>query len=206
MTGRRTLLITGGYIAIMFFTLVVFYLLPIGNLYKYEMNQNEIINSQKEAAGLHSALYAGKLDSIYDKYKIGTVQYPFHDNKLEILFEGEPENVNIFIEKKLSNDHTIDIVQYQTKTIFDRVDYSEKVGSLKTALEGNKLRAFIPQQKDINIVKFQKEFTIVQFTDGKWFGERIGLNRGQHFIYLRIPPNVQLIYDEYKANVVYVNR
>ena len=208
MTGRRIIWIIGGYIGIMFLALVLFYLLPIGNDSKDKMSEEEISQYFNEDFGLYDALKAGKLDSRYDKYRKEMKSYPFYEDQLKIISNGRNFGTNIYVEVKETNNHTVDVIQYQQKMIINSidVDVSEKFDSLKVVLEGKQLGLLSPEQKKITFAIFDKDFTVTQFTGEKLFDKGFDVIGGNDFIYLRIPPNVQLIYDKDNVNLQFVNK
>lgn len=206
MTGRRIIWIIGGYMGIMFFALVLFYLLPIGNESKDKLSEDEINQYLNEGFGLYDALKAGKWDLRYDKYRTEMNSFPFHEDQLKIISNGRIFNTDIFVEVKETNNHTVDVIQYQQKMIINSMDASDKLDSLKVVLEGKQLGVLSPEQKKITFAIFDKDFTVTQFTGEKLFDKGFDVIGGNDFIYLRIPPNVQLIYDKDNVNLQFVNK
>lgn len=209
LDGKRIKGVFGGYTAILFIALIVFYMLPSENfIYKEKDSQKNIDNENQVVQDFYDALQKGKVDKVKGVYKNGQWNFNLSENKLTIATSGgEPFALSIYVQRKDTNDNKIEAVHYSTATLLEGVNISDKIIAPEVELKGNQLNVMMPKQQDIQFVKFIEEFTVRQFSKGKKV-EDIDYNTtrmilGTRVLYLRIPKDVQLTFDSNKVNVQY---
>ena len=210
LNGKRIKGIFIGYLAILFIAFVVFYMLPSGDSTYKEMSQKDINKAADHVDPLLNALSKDKLNQMENVYIKGNWNFTYNKNKLEIASsDSQNSGVWIFVKRKDTNDKKVEAVYYTTKTIIDRIDLTGKINSPKLALEGNRLNIIKPEPYEIKLIKYQKEFTVTQFSKGMGIESEESQENpsnvmGSSVFYIQIPKDVQLTFDSNKVNVQYV--
>lgn len=182
-------------------------MLPSGDSTFREMRQKDINKAADHVDPLLNALSKDKLNQMEGVYIKGKWNFTYNKNKLEIASsDSQNSGVWIFVERKDTNDNKVEAVYYTTKTIIDRIDLTDKINSPKLALEGDRLNIIKAEPYEIKLIKYQKEFTVTQFSLEKDMEsqEKPSNVMGSRIIYLKIPKDIQLIFDSNKVNIQYV--
>ncbi len=160
------------YCFLLIVSVPISYFLPVRNSANFSVSEEEINKAKRAADYLSTAAFEGKR---IDKDKIDGVtilkqwEFPFEGKHLEINREEEEYYypILILIERKDENDNSIQITQYQSKTIIQHVDLTKQEESSLIDIKEESLTIRNPKQKEIRLAKFSKEFTINQFTTEK---------------------------------------
>ena len=123
-------------------------------------------------------------------------EFEFTENELEIAGIYDDYDLRIIVERKDTEDGTVEVINYETKTILNRIDVTEKIKKPEVDLVGNKLLFSNLGLNKIEMIKFNEEFILAQLG-----AEKIGQDRrdfrdtviGWQVIYIRIPKDVEVI-------------
>ena len=209
MTGKKIYWLTGAYILILLGALVLFFLAPNGKSTFQEMSQEEINKADQVFNEIFNTETPDKekLDNLEGVYKKGELIFQYSENELEIAPIKKGMGIyNIFVERKETNDNTIQVLFYTTQTIINKYDVTEAMNPPRIYFTGKRLNIIAPEKTEIHVAMFNKEFTMVQFSDEKWFYYPHQRDiMGNDLIYIQIPKNVQILNDEQMGiNINYV--
>lgn len=196
MTKRRVLsrkTVRGlmiGYGVILVVATVVYYLLPNTQVSSPSPFSNQTPTDMFSMSSLT------QLEHSNEVIKNGQKVYKYIGSTLK-LTDNEQEAIPVLIERKATNDHTIDVYHFTQRTIVNQVDITQQLPSPKINLHGVVLQVSQPKKVNLKFATFDPEFTITQFFGGSIF-HRNGINyqMGQKLLYLRIPKNLQIIKDK----------
>jgi uncharacterized protein (UPF0333 family) len=181
----------------------IFYLLPTEkSSNEIVSNHEELIQAQRASEQLTHAASGGKQ---IDHENIEGVQVkkswdiPYEGNKLEIIGEGEQYYTGFtLVKRKDSNDQKVEVTQYSTRTIMQKIDFTNEMKPYTLNIAGDTLSISDPNQVDIKVGKFNHEFTITQFAENRNskdpfdpFEDEYDVF-GENVIYIQVPKDVEV--------------
>lgn len=178
----------------------------------YTFILEERANGEEEAQGedvefATTDLGSDRLIRIENAEEKHRAKWDYDQQKLHIDGDlGVYDTIPIIIDKKEVNDGEIEVVYYMGRSTIESYDISDQFKPMDFNLEDDELTITRTNVTHIEASAFSKEFTMNQFTEE--IGGETGpfMNRGtfigKRVIYLRIPKDLQLTYDD--LNVLYV--
>lgn len=142
-----------------------------------------------EMTMVEEAMMNGQLD---DVEPVASWEFPYHANDLHI--QADDDEQWITVERKSENDGVIE-AKYITQTMMDGIDITERIPSIEVELEKDTLTLMGNGEVTLNFAQFQKEFVISQFT-GKKSGDMDFSSSDTRILYLKIPKDLNLVYEE----------
>ncbi|MGM0876246.1 MAG: hypothetical protein ACQEWV_16115 [Bacillota bacterium] len=188
------------YGVLLLVALVLFYVLPNERSLNYIVdNKPELAKAEKASQQLTMATSEGKQ---IDKENIDGVKvkkrwdFTYEGKKLEITgYDEQYASGFTLVERKDVNDNKIEVTQYHTRTIIQNIELTNEVGPFIIELAEDTLTIGDPNDIEFHVGKFDKEFTITQFTE-EWSIEDPFSNEediwGENVLYIRVPKDVEV--------------
>lgn len=111
--------------------------------------------------------------------------------------------ITVFVDQSLPTDESMEVILYETPTVFSGYDISEDYGSFTAELDNNRINIY-SEQIDLHYSLFIPPFSLRLFEkDGlTMFGEDV--RRGERLVYLKVPEDLKIrAADENYINILY---
>ncbi len=167
------------YAAVLLLSVVVLYMLPHEG---FAVSNND----PAATADIFQAARTGTLELTPGVTAKGHWSFAYNAGRLEIAAEPDPV---IWTRRKDTDDGKIDVIYYVAKSSFDGVDYTDQIKSPTVKLVGNKLIITNPAPYQIDLARFAKDLTGVQF-----FGDRVNrpMMGPREVLFFQIPKSVNI--------------
>jgi hypothetical protein len=188
MKNKHIRLIVIIYCAVLIAGTVIYYILPKDNFTKVNTNDGNSNSSYFDPAP-KAVVQELKNKDLIGKYKVGS--YNFDKETLEISSNIMQEQV--IIERKSTNDRTIEVYRIAGSEKFWREELSKKVSSPKIELVDYKLNIIGAEQK-LDYIQFEKDPIVTQFKQNE-INNDDGFGRLfiTDIIYVKVPKDQKVI-------------
>jgi heme/copper-type cytochrome/quinol oxidase subunit 2 len=178
----------------------LFYVIPIErSSNKIVDNKDELVKVEKARRLLTMAASEGKQIS---KENIDGVEiknqwdFTYGEKQLDVtISEEQLGTLFTLVERKNVNDDRVEVIQYHTRTIIEHLDITDDIRPLTLELVEGELTIRDTNAVDIHFGKFDKEFTISQFTEQKGIEDSfIGEDHiwAENVLYIRVPKDIDV--------------
>ena len=185
--------LTAGYILLLLVSPVLLKMLPVENMADKKMktvSEKDLVN-QGDIFLFERAL-EGRPEQAEGAFVLEQWEFPFNDSLINVEFP-ENEVETIIAERKDSADGKIEAVSYATKTIVERIDFSDRMMPHRVTLRGNVLKVDAPKHLKLELGMFSREFAVSQILGESAMSEHAsGTTPGSLLLYLRIPADVEV--------------
>lgn len=192
--GKRIKKILLGYIALLFVSFGLYYLIPKANSHGQHIDLDHI-------PVLYDYVYGDKELSDLDEYINNKWEFEYPDEQLHIDVQGSIySDVLIRIERKAENDGMIEVYDYRTPTIVDEsIDVTKELSERKVNLANKTLSIHLPDYTEIQLTMYKTEFPIAQFSKKDWRMKTGGgsVMISQQLLNIRIPKDLQVSGEDY---------
>lgn len=178
-----------GYFAVLVILSLLFYFIP------YELTplaeEDRLRELEDIDAQIYHAANNGTLDKVDALYVKDRWSEPLSGNSIKIILPEEgPASALIYAERKSEKDGKIDITHYETRSVFQDIDFE----SHQLQVKDNSVEVINPKPIHIKVAGLNKEFTITQFTGEDGYYSNIPFTGivGTEVFYLRIPKDVEV--------------
>ncbi|WP_407271985.1 hypothetical protein [Radiobacillus sp. PE A8.2] len=184
-----------GYGIVLLCATVLYYFMPKDSFKPAASTDTAELENRDD---LITNMYNQALQGNVDQLEGITVKedWQFEVDGSQLTINQSDYNAFIFVEKKENADNKIDVTEYGTKAYFDNIDVTDLLQASNITYRNNELMINSPYRASINIVKFNKEFTITQFTGEKGMGHDVNNIRENTIIYVQVPADVEVSGDE----------
>ncbi|MBU8879951.1 hypothetical protein BGM26_13280 [Bacillus sp. FJAT-29790] len=186
------------YVGVLLISMVAAPFMTEGVLISREKVQEKDIDTVSN--DLYNSLSEGKLDEIDRKYLLSENSFDYQNPTLKV-FSHYDYGLQVFVERKTSDDGKIEAYYYTGNLIINGMDFSDKLEPSRFQMNGNTFTIWPPEETHIKISMIKKEFTITQFNGEPGIGNMV--SHAPSIAYLRIPKNLELI-DESDISLQYV--
>jgi hypothetical protein len=193
VSGRRTKWILGGYAIILLLAMFVYYVMPTDSYTYVDLSR---VEAHMERENRFKEVTEGNIDQVLQDYKHKQWEFTYGNPQLKLDFPNGFDGMTIFIERKHASDDKMKVIILKPRTIADGIDLSDKIPFPKVEQDGMLLRILEPEQIEIKLAKFSKEFTITQFTSEDERYDDMGFFGFERIVYLQIPKNVEISNEE----------
>ena len=193
MSGKWVRWIFAGYISLLLICVIFISVIPEKNMNDFK--KAPIGSIEKEGVALVDAAATGKIDSINSDFIEKKWNLNFLEQKLNVRIENDEFiDTQIFVERKKTNDHKIEIVYYKTRSSVNDMDVTKLTNPLFLKLAGNTLTINNPKKAKLKFSMFNNVFAVNQFTgETSLFEHHSSFFEGQSILYMRIPKDLELI-------------
>ena len=149
--------------------------------------EREKVN-EEGLSSLYTNLSQGKRDKAED-FLIKEMKFDNYQNQTLTITASPDYGAQVFVEKKLENDSTVELSIYGNELTIDGYDFSNVIKLPEIELAGNVL-SMVPIRQNIDLSITTSSYPIRQFT-----GESIQshyFSNGETLIYLRVPSELEL--------------
>ncbi|OAS83984.1 MULTISPECIES: hypothetical protein [Metabacillus] len=178
----------------------LFYVLP------NERPSNKIVDNQDELVKVENArrllTMAASEGKQISKENIEGVEiknhwdFTYEEKQLDVtILDDQLGTLFTLVERKNVNDKRVEVMQYHTRTIIENLDITDDIPPLTLELVEGELTIRNTHSVDIHFGKFDKEFTITQFTEEKGIEDSfIDEDHiwGENVLYIRVPKDVNV--------------
>jgi hypothetical protein len=180
----------------------LFYVLPN----ERSSTSNKIVDNQEELAKVEKArqllTMAASEGRQISKENIEGVEiknqwdFTYEGNKLDVTISDEQlGTLFTLVERKNINDDRVEVIQYHTRTIIENLELTDDIRPLTLELVERELTIRDTNTVDIHFGKFDKEFTISQFTEEKGIDDSfIDEDHiwAENVLYIRVPKDIDV--------------
>ncbi len=190
-----------GYIAILLVSFIFVHMLPKDDFLGGEIvwqNGLSVNDQEREFQEFYDAAREGRLDQLESAYMQGQWNFEYNGEQLEIVaVDKEEPNAWVIVKNKNIDDGLIEVTGYTGRSIINGIDYTDKIKPPEVVLEGNQLKIANPEITEIELARFDREFTIKQFLPGgrsnnAYRSSGVYIHGGSPVLYIQIPKNVQV--------------
>ncbi|MBO1512916.1 hypothetical protein [Metabacillus bambusae] len=180
----------------------LFYVLPIersSTSNKIVDNQDELVKVEKARRLLTMAASEGKqitkenIDGVEIKNQW---DFTYGEKQLDVTISDEQlGTLFTLVERKNVNDDRVEVIQYHTRTIIENLDITDDIRPLTLELAEGELTIRDTNAVEIHFGKFDKEFTISQFTEEKGLEDSfIDEDHiwAENVLYIRVPKDMDV--------------
>ncbi|KUP04328.1 hypothetical protein Q73_15725 [Bacillus coahuilensis m2-6] len=159
----------------------------------YEVVTNEeVMEAKRVEEKILNEIYAGKEPSFSSPYVERKVEEYSIDSSQVQLKVYQPDYVPwVFIQRKATDDETIEVVQYKTSMIQNRVNFSSEVPFYKISFKEDNLTILNVGDTHFETSYVEGDFTVSQFMEGgsmrNAYENRAHLKR---IVIIKIPPSL----------------
>jgi hypothetical protein len=186
------------YLFLLLSSTVVYYLLPDIESNNSVVSKNEALNIDQEDKRIqefYTAAESGNLDQFEDAIVKDQWSFDYSGSQLEIV-----DNLNAMlqvVERKETDDEKIEVTFYTTKNILGGIDVTNNINPISVTYKQNRLNILPPEQYEINIASFKKDFVVSQFNGENTPFHSTSYSGGHQVIYIKIPNKVEVINSPY---------
>ncbi|WHY86908.1 hypothetical protein QNH39_03265 [Neobacillus novalis] len=201
--SHRVLWIFSGYVAILLICVVLAAIQPAKIVEGREKVDSGELES--ESLNLYEAVKEGKINQVDKKLIRKQWQFTVTGKKLSIAFDNdEYQNISIIVERKQTNDGTLEAVFYKTSSSVNGMEISELANPPGLTLTGDSLTIKNPKASKLAFTEFSSPFSVSQFTgEASLFDHDTDITHGQSILYLRIPKDLELL-DQSNQDIQFV--
>ncbi|MFA9556896.1 hypothetical protein ACERII_06315 [Evansella sp. AB-rgal1] len=185
------------YISILILSTGLFYILQTQLSTVSSEDNTEIISELNNYVNeFYNIQDPKELDESDKVVKLGEWSFPYSDEELEI-FTSSYHLVRV--QQKETSDETIDVSFYTTRAFQSGIEYTELLQPPTVRQANNSLLITDPDRVEISFAKFDREFTINQFTGGSMMDdnhETSTTHFGDTILFVKVPSNVNVSYSE----------
>jgi len=195
-------IILGGYIGILFLSMVMFYILPkhevVGlgstpspppHLMDDPYDENAFYDQEEQ---LYEKIYEGAIDEVEQELiaKKESISYEF--DELVIIDESIDQSWAIIVEEIDGNSGEIEIIQIETPYNVNGVDISDLIDDEEFIITGNEL--MIPERTpiDLSFMQFTPPFYLNQFKGVDLWSNTMSTRTGSTLLYLKVPHDIEI--------------
>lgn len=191
-SANKSVKILGGYLALLFLSMIVFYFLPDD---KFQASESIPLDEGKRYELFEDLLDGKEID---ENLIINKSSQPYTNDSLHItLSDSEYYSVSVIVERVGTLKDRIETEIYPGNVTFNEFDVSEEVPYPNVEIADKTFTIIRPLDMEINYFMMKKEFTYIQFTDEEWMGdEGFGSSQSNPIIYLKVPADMRLTYHE----------
>lgn len=191
-----------GYILLLLASPVVIQLLPQENFAEGKMKtlSNKDLYNRGD---LYTMALEARPEQTEGVFVLGKWELPYNGSMINVVEgAGNEYGATIMVEKKDSADGKIEAVNYATKAIVGRIDFSEFMKPHRVTLDGNVLKITAPEHLKIELGMFGRESVVSQILGDTGLESAPWVNSTQ-LLYLRVPADVEV---RSEADVQFVNK
>lgn len=201
MNKKLTKFIIIGYVSILFFSFSIYELSLSKKLTLIE--QSSIANAEKEMELFFLALNEGRLEEIdpIHIFEEIEVNYSFDQLMIEMARQVD-DGVSIVVERKIDNDHKIEVIYFRTKPNVQGIDIMKDMKPIDLKWTNETLILTPPKSMEFNFALFKKEFPISQFNRNvDQFHVEPTYMMSNEVLYLRVPKDLEIV----EGHEIYIN-
>lgn len=189
---RTGALISTIYLSILIVSVPVCYLLSADSFHTVVWDRSLDQTKMQVYNNLESYAEQGKLDQLSGLICTDIHSFNFPGNTLSLKVDDPSRVSTIFIVRKTLDDGIIDVSTYTTGSTINGTDFTDLAGPPKLSLQADVLTVESGLNKNINIRKFEKDFTVVQFTKQMNEFTGNGIDFGDTILYIQVPKNLEI--------------
>lgn len=201
--SHRVLWIFSGYVAVLLICVVLAAVHPA----KIVEGQKKVDSgeSERESLNLYEAVKEGKINQVDKKLIRKQWQFTVTGEPLTIAFDNdEYQNISIVVERKQTNDGTLEVVFYKTSSSVNGMEIAELANPPGLTLTGDSLTIKNSKASNLAFTQFSSPFSVSQFTgEASLFDHDTDITHGQSILYLRIPKDLEL-HDQSNQDIQFV--
>ncbi|PPA70655.1 hypothetical protein [Jeotgalibacillus proteolyticus] len=198
VTSKRAISLFGGYTAVLFLAMCVYYVLPqdetAGRDADFNSNEEEMYSEIDEFERL---AFEGEIDQIDEKFLIKAQNFRYEGDRMELnIPQLENNPVNVIIKKIEDSADQVEVRYYKAPLRVNGVDISDQIAEEVDIYE-EEGRIAISQEMhyDFSFHQFNESFVLSQFNDdssNRGSGYSFSFRNGTQILYLSIPENVEI--------------
>lgn len=185
--GNRIKWLVLGYVCLLLLSVGIYFLIPSSNTIYSEKWSHEPVPDLY--------LYASGAQPLTDisSYLKQTKEFEYQLDELNIETFGYSDEILIRVEKNEQLEGVVEASYYETPTIVQGIDVSEKNPPLKFGLSGESLEVHLQEHVDIHVTAYKNEFPFIQFINQHLYYENPAkILFPQKMLHLRVPENVKV--------------
>lgn len=163
-------------------------------------------DDEDEVVGqLYQALNQGDLAQIDRQLLTFEDRLKYEGSHLDLNINNEDEYIRVYVERKESNDHEIEVYVFGNSLFVDGYNFSDDLLPPSIQLKGDVLTINPSEYQKVQLWMLKKEFTVNQFKKDsmKYIS---GTELIEPNVYLRIPKDLQLRIEEKDfVDITFVN-
>jgi hypothetical protein len=190
--------IIGIYVTLLVASVILFYSLPKEKFADVRtVSQEKIWAAERGYISFYDSAQKGAIHELEGVTRNGEWEFSYTDEKLQLIKGDTVTSIEVFAERKDTNDNKIEVSSYATDLMIEGVVIKDSLKPPGVELSGNNLRIIQPKITELKYAMFDKEFTISQFTSEPNKSVRYGGNAvmGNQILYLRIPKDLEVLGD-----------
>lgn len=157
------------------------------------LKEMEKVDTDGESSDIYPKLRKGEFDKIDQGYLINEKSFGVDQIKTLKVKSSNDNDLTVFVERKTSDDNTIEAFIFSDGLIIGDYDFSQLLKHYHLELKGQILTINPPKQQDIKISIAQIEFPVRQFTRDSIIIN--SFSSGNPVVYLRIPSDLEVMAD-----------
>lgn len=175
---------------------ILFLLIPSGSQSAIpQASSSEIQKARLASHELDQAIVNGRVNQLKGVSIKKAWTFAYKGRRLTVASNNHSSV--IYVKHKETNDGSIEVKEYRTKTYVDHLDLSKRIPAPTLTLNGETLTASNPERLSLKVIYLASEPTMTQFNKNKADRENaITFNTnfvlGRHILYIEVPRDVKV--------------
>ena len=183
------------YVGVLIVAFVVSLFLPSEREGQFtEINSREY---EQVDGKLYNDIYAGRISSVDKKLieEVREIKLPGERLVLQNFDQYQP--LSIVVERTEESGNSVEMTIIKHRVIANRVDLTDMFDSVNVTVEGEKMKIHQEGQQEVVMGVIEQGFPFYLFNDkSRFYRNNSYTSMGEQIIYLRVPNNIEIVYDE----------
>ncbi|MDG5787233.1 hypothetical protein QA612_06985 [Evansella sp. AB-P1] len=209
--GQRLRWMLSSYVIVLLLGGVTFFILPVQDFPETSVvsEVEDRVTNEAFIDNFYDSAFEGKIDEVDGVVVSKHLEFPFEEEELFLEnVTSDYGGIMMIVEKKEGVASEIIATHYSTGLYIQGEDFTEKLSSTEITLSNHTLTVIPPEQTEIRIADFGREFTIAQFAekDGSDLSTTASLSvqrMGHDIIYVIVPEQVEVT--STSGNIHFIN-
>ncbi|WP_100407959.1 hypothetical protein [Bacillus solitudinis] len=193
MKGSHVRILFLGYVIFLVLSVGLFYLMPVEGMITETKSSTIIEDLNEEQEDFNDAIRQGNIKHLDEVYFSKNWTFPYQGGPIE--YEQYSQDIHFIVAQKKDTEE-IKVDYYTTRTIIDEIDFTKELPVPTVVKHENKLLLVQPESYQLDVTKFDQEFTINQFTKGQNQGQKHSSQWGTNALVITIPLEAELEYGD----------
>ena len=183
------------YVGVLLIAFVVSLFLPSEREgYFVEIDQREYEQSDSK---VYNDIYAGRISSVDKKLIEEVREVDLPGERLVLQKFDQHQQLSIVVERMEELGNSVEMTIIKNRVIANRVDLTDMFDPVNVTVNGEKMNFHQRGQQEVVMGVMEQGFPFYLFSDkSRFYMNNSYSSLGDQIIYLRVPNNIEIVYDE----------